>query len=75
MTRFRDTFLHSPVSLKVPFLERQKLISSMLILLTLDSLLKLLRFPLQTDSAEMGNVLRQELSAISTRHGICRHRS
>ena len=75
MARFRDTFLHSSLSQKVSFLERQELISSTLILLALNSLLKLLRFPLQTSSTEMGDVLRQELSAIPTRHGVSRHRS
>ena len=75
MTRFSDTFLHSLIALTIPLLERQMLISSSLILLTLDSLLKLLRFLLRTGSTEMRDVLRQELSAIPTRHSVCRHRS
>ena len=75
MTRFRDTFLYSPIALTIPLLERQKVISSPLILLTLVQLLHLLRFPLQASSTEMGNVLWQKLSAISTRHGVSRHRT
>ncbi|RNC93264.1 MAG: hypothetical protein ED554_05670 [Synechococcus sp. YX04-3] len=75
MTRFSDTFLHSLIALTIPLLERQKVINSTLIHLTLNSLLKLLRFPIQSGSTEMRDVLRQELSAIPTRHSVCRHRS
>ena len=64
-----------PALSEVPFLERQKLISTTLILLTLVQLLYLLRFPLQASSTEMGNVLWQEQAAIPTRHGVSRLKS
>ena len=57
MTRFRDTFLCSLIALTIPLLERQKVISSTLINLALDSLLKLSRFLLQPSGPEMGNAL------------------
>lgn len=57
----------------IPLLERQKLFSSTLILLTLSQLLKLLSLISQTCCAQLRNVPCLELPAVPTHDGVGRH--